>query len=79
MLFRSSGVQPNAANTAAVAEALERLTMLLKDSDADAGDAVDALLELAQGTPLAFTLKRVATKVADFDFDAALAALMDAS
>ena len=75
----ASGVQPNAANTAAVAEALERLTMLLKDSDADAGDAVDALLELAQGTPLAFTLKRVATKVADFDFDAALAALMDAS
>jgi hypothetical protein len=58
-----------------VKTALERLTVLLKDSDADAGDAVDELLDLAQGTQLAFKLKRVAAAVADFDFDAALTAL----
>ena len=60
-----------------VQEALQRLTALLKDSDADAGDAVDALMELAQGTPLASKLKRVAAAIADFDFDAALTILAD--
>jgi hypothetical protein len=33
---------------------------------------------LAKGTPLASKLKRVASAVADFDFDAALATLTDA-
>jgi len=67
------------ATPPAVQNALQRLTMLLKDSDADAGDAVDELMELAKGTPLASKLKRVALAVADFDFDAALAALTDVS
>jgi CheY-like chemotaxis protein len=66
---------PELEQTERVKTALERLTVLLKDSDADAGDAVDELLDLAQGTQLAFKLKRVANKVAEFDFDAALAAL----
>ena len=56
---------------------MQRLTALLKDSDADAGDAVDALMELSQGTPLASKLKRVAAAIADFDFDAALTILAD--
>ena len=58
-----------------VTAALQRLTALLKDSDADAGDAVDDLMELAKGTPLAVKLKRVSALVADFDFDGALAVL----
>ena len=61
--------------TARIQAALPRLKALLQDSDADAGDAVDALLELAKGTPLAAQLKRVAAAVAEFDFDAALAIL----
>ena len=51
--------------------------MLLKDSDADAGDAVDELMELAKGTAWKSKLKRVSSAVADFDFDAALAILTD--
>jgi CheY-like chemotaxis protein len=60
---------------AVVKAALERLTALLQDSDADAADAVDELQDLAKGTQLAFALKRVATAVANFDFDAALSHL----
>ncbi len=55
--------------------ALARLTELLKDSDSDAADVVDELQELAQSTPFALTLKRVATAVANFDFDVALVIL----
>jgi CheY-like chemotaxis protein len=69
---------PSRVHAQEITVALERLTALLKDSDADASDAVDALLELARGTPLASTLERVVAMVADFDFDAALAALTDA-
>jgi CheY-like chemotaxis protein len=74
-----SPVNPVSAVDAAVLQAaLQRLTALLKDSDADAGDAVDDVLELAKGSQLAFKLKRVAAAVADFDFDAALAQLEQA-
>ena len=65
----------NDAISAEVLRAVQRLTALLKDSDADAADAVDELQELVKGTPLADALKRVARKVDDFDFDAALAEL----
>ncbi|MES2583524.1 MAG: PAS domain S-box protein [Pseudomonadota bacterium] len=54
-----------------LAPKLQRLLTLLKNSDADAADVVDELLDLARGTPLASTLKRVATAVDAFDFDAA--------
>jgi two-component system, sensor histidine kinase and response regulator len=53
-------------------EARNRLVKLLEESDADAGDALDAFAELAKGTPLAATLLRVAAAVDAFDFDAAL-------
>jgi hypothetical protein len=65
----------SAADLTALAPALARLTQLLQDSDADAADAVDELIELAQGTSYALALKRVASAIADFDFDAALEAL----
>jgi len=71
----ASAPKGDAASNPAVQQALQRLTALLKDSDADAGDAIDELMELAKGTPMATQLKRVAAAVADFDFDAALAAL----
>ncbi|MES2951798.1 MAG: response regulator [Pseudomonadota bacterium] len=58
-----------------VQAARQRLERLLKNSDADAADAVDALAELVQGTPLATKLQHVAKAVAEFDFDAALSAL----
>ncbi|QJQ06555.1 hypothetical protein [Undibacterium parvum] len=51
------------------------MTRLLHDGDVEAADALDTLLDLAQGTPLATKLERVAAAVADCDFDAALAAL----
>ena len=61
-----------ALDQARVQAALARLTALLKDSDSDAAEAVDELLEMAQGTSLVSTLKEVAVSVADFDFDAAV-------
>jgi PAS domain S-box-containing protein len=72
---RPGGTETNSATSVAVEAALRRLTALLKDSDADAGDAIEALQELVKGTPLANKLQRVAAAVADFDFDAALVAL----
>ena len=63
---------------ARVHAACERLAQMLRDSDADAADAVDELTELVKGTAMAGVLKRVAAEVADFNFDAALAALQQA-
>ena len=63
------------ADPAAVLAAVQRLQGLLQDSDAEALEAMDALVELAQGTPWAVTLPRVAAALAAFDFDGALAAL----
>ncbi len=64
-----------AADAPQVLAARQRLEQLLLSSDADAADAVDTLAELVRGTPLATTLQRVAKAVAEFDFEAALAAL----
>ena len=66
---RPSGATPD---TGALAAGLQRLMALLKDSDADAADAVEALEVQARGTPLAATLQQVAAAVAEFDFDTAL-------
>jgi hypothetical protein len=63
---------------ARVLAARERLARLLRDSDADAAEAVDELTELVKGTAMAGALKRVAAEVADFNFDAALAELQQA-
>jgi two-component system sensor histidine kinase/response regulator len=54
---------------------MQRLIELLKESDSDALDALDVVQELARGTSLALTLKRVANALANFDFDQALAEL----
>jgi HPt (histidine-containing phosphotransfer) domain-containing protein len=64
-----------AVDPAQLQSALTRVIRLLKDSDSDAAEAVEELQALAKGTPLAFTLNRVAKAVADFDFDEALCQL----
>jgi CheY-like chemotaxis protein len=72
-LHETSATSP-AADTA-LTDALNRLTLLLQDSDADAADLLDDIAQLAKGTPLAASLKPVSRAVDSFDFDAALAAL----
>lgn len=73
--FASPAGVASAAGDTALAEALNRLTVLLQDSDADAADVLDDIVQLVKGTPLAASLKPVSRAVDDFDFDAALAAL----
>jgi hypothetical protein len=60
-----------------LSDSLARLTALLQDSDADAGDLLDDIVLAAKGTPLAAKLNVVRRAVEGFDFDAALAALND--
>jgi CheY-like chemotaxis protein len=60
-----------------LAATLEKLTTLLKDCDGDALEVLEALQKMAQGTPLALTLKKVAAALAVFDFDLALESLLD--
>jgi two-component system sensor histidine kinase/response regulator len=57
---------------------LNKLEALLKDSDAEAMDVLDELVELANGPQQRDGLKRVAKGVEAFDFDAALEALQKA-
>jgi PAS domain S-box-containing protein len=57
---------------------LDRLEALLRDSDVEAADLLDAVIEQAKGTTLGFALKRVAKAMEDFDFEAALVALQQA-
>ena len=63
---------PAQATEGDITQALARLHDLLQASDSEAADAVDALLSLTRGTPLASRLAPVTRAVADFDFDAAL-------
>jgi hypothetical protein len=55
----------------------DQLESLLRDSNVEATDALDALLEQARGTPLEPGLRRVAVALEAFDFDAALLALRE--
>jgi two-component system sensor histidine kinase/response regulator len=57
---------------------LDRLEALLRDSDVEASDLLETVLEQAEGTSLGIALKRVARALEDFDFDGALAALQHA-
>lgn len=68
---------PTAAMQAnpAVQAAVEHLERLLRDSDSDAEDALEALLALTQGSALASQLKRVKQSLDVFDFDTALTRL----
>lgn len=62
-------------SSTALTAALDRLAVLLQDSDADAADLLDEIAQQAQGTSLAAGLKPVSRAVESFDFDAALSAL----
>lgn len=61
-----------------VSAELDRLEVLLRDSDVEAADLLDEVMERCQGTALSAALQRVAQSVEAFDFDAALAALQQA-
>ncbi len=69
------GPKPPTPDQARIGALLARLRALLADSDCEAGDVLEELLEQVQGTPLQAMLAKVEAAVADFDFDAALAAL----
>jgi len=71
----SPGIAPPLRDQGWIDAHLTRLRALLEDSDSEAADVLDELLERVQGTPLHTALARVEAAVADFDFDAALAAL----
>jgi PAS domain S-box-containing protein len=51
---------------------LDKLKLLLEESDSEAGDLLSDLLDKLKGTPLATKLKPVAAAIEGFDFDAAL-------
>jgi len=71
-------VPPANPTAAALGAALDQLEALLRDSDVEAADLLDDIVEQARGTALGFALQRVAKAVGDFDFDAALEALQRA-
>ena len=71
----SPGIVPPVIDIPRFGALLAKLRALLEDSDSEAADVLDELLEQVQGTPWHAALARVETAVADFDFDAALAAL----
>ena len=64
-----------ALDPARARELRDRLRVLLADNDADAGETVQELAELAKGTALAPGVKKVANAVAQYDFESALKAL----
>ncbi|TRZ95797.1 MAG: sensor histidine kinase, partial [Rhodocyclaceae bacterium] len=63
---------------AELARALDKLKGLLEDSDSEAGDLLNDLLDKLAGTPMAGVLKPVAAAIDAFDFDAALEKLAKA-
>jgi HPt (histidine-containing phosphotransfer) domain-containing protein len=69
---------PQASASGDVAVALDRLEALLRDSNVEASDALEVVLQRAKGTPLEHNLQQVAAAVESFDFDAAVAALQQA-
>jgi CheY-like chemotaxis protein len=54
---------------------LDKLASQLADIDTEASDTVQELLTLTQGSPLASSLKKVASLVADYEFEEAAAIL----
>ncbi|MCB1734832.1 MAG: response regulator [Gammaproteobacteria bacterium] len=64
-------------NVAASAPLLLQLRGLLEDSDADAVDVIDELDVTFAGTGYAILLRRLASKVGDYDFDDALAIMAE--
>ncbi len=74
----SGGTAPTAPSTASaileaeLKEALDKLKGLFEDSDSEAGDLLNDLLDKLGNSPLVRQLKPVATAIDGFDFDAAL-------
>jgi two-component system sensor histidine kinase/response regulator len=64
-----------AISAEALQAGLVRLKVLLEDSDSEAADLVEELLELTKGSPLGAPLQKVAAAIGVYDFDSALEAL----
>jgi hypothetical protein len=67
--------QPRPLDAVLVRGLVGRLEKLLAASDTDAADVAEELEGSVSGTPLAAVAKEVVASIADYDFDAALAAL----
>jgi CheY-like chemotaxis protein len=67
--------QPRPLDAVLVRGLVVRLEKLLAASDTDAADVAEELEGSVSGTPLAAVAKEVVASIADYDFDAALAAL----
>lgn len=63
------------ADSGALAEAVQRLVRLLNMGEMDANDALEKAQQLAVGTSWEAPLKRAASAMSGYDFDAAVAAL----
>jgi hypothetical protein len=63
------------ADPARIRALKDRLRALLADSDANASEIVEELVEAAKGTAIAPGVREVASAVAGYDFDSALKAL----
>jgi len=70
-------LQPPTILPAEIDSTLAKIRHLLEDSDAEAGDVLNALLDKVEGTALARQLKPLAVAIEGFDFDEALAKLAD--
>ena len=55
---------------------LDRLEGLIRDSDADAADLLDELIPQVKHTGLTQAFKKIAIALDNFDFDTALATLL---
>ncbi|MCF8199852.1 MAG: response regulator, partial [Sulfuritalea sp.] len=67
-----SSSSPGAADPVQIRRLLDKLKSMLEDSDTEAGDVLEELLAITKGTQPSAGLRKVATAVAEYDFDAAL-------
>jgi HPt (histidine-containing phosphotransfer) domain-containing protein len=72
-----TAAKPLAMSPDELSSTLRKLKALLDDSDTEAGEFLNELLQKVDGTPLALALQPVAKAVEAFDYDAALEKLKD--
>lgn len=68
----NSTPQATALDAEQLKNKLDTLRLLLEDSDGDAGDCLNDILEQVQGSLVALELKQVLRHIENFDFDIAL-------
>lgn len=68
----NSAPQGASLDTEQLKNKLDTLRLLLEDSDGDAGDCLNDILEQVQASPVALELKQILRHIENFDFDIAL-------